>query len=313
MSSRRVAVIDVGSNTVKLLVAGRDDAGHLTSLHQRTLETRISAGLSGHPPQLSEAGMQAGVEAIATLLHAAGPFAPAETIIVATSAVRDAANGTDFQSRVSSATGHRLRILTGDEEATLIGRGVQSDPALSGLQAFQLFDLGGGSLECITFREGKAREALSLPLGCVRLTERFVPDPTEPLSASARTAITHCVHDALHARGCVPANPPVPQAVFAGGTMTTARAILGARAGLPLDRTSAVLTVADLAQLLDEVAALPLDRRLAIPGLSAGRADVFPAALVTVLAIATVGDYRSFQHTFHNLRWGLAADRLKAV
>ena len=95
--------------------------------------------------------------------------------------------------------------------------------------------------------------------------------------------------------------------------MTTARAMLGARAGLPLERTSAVLNVADLAQLLDEIAALPLDRRLAIPGLSAGRADVFPAALVTVLTVAAVGGYRSFQHTFHNLRWGLAADRLPAA
>lgn len=311
MSSRRVAVIDVGSNTVKLLVAERDAAGHPAALHQRTLETRISAGLSGHPPRLSDAGMLAGVGAIEALLHEATSFAPDETILVATSAVRDAANGADFQSRVNHATGHRLRILSGDEEATLIGRGVRSDPALSGLQAFQLFDLGGGSLECITFREGHAREALSLPLGCVRLTERFVPQPAAPLSSSARDAIADCVRDALRSRECVPAKPPVTQAVFAGGTMTTARAILAARAGLPLERFSPVLTVADLARLLDEVAALPLAERLTIPGLSAGRADVFPAALVTILTVAAVGGYPSFQHTFHNLRWGIAADRLQ--
>ncbi len=310
MNARRVAVIDVGSNTVKLLVAERDVRGLPTARHQRTLETRISAGLSGNPPRLSEAGMDAGVTAITALLREAQPLEPHETVIVATSAVRDAVNGGTFRNRVQAATGHALRILSGDEEATFIGRGVLSDPALEGLSEFQLFDLGGGSLECLTFRDGRAIQALSLPLGCVRLTERFVARPTEPLDAAIRARIEAFVRDALLASGAVPARPPVPAAVFAGGTMTTARAILGARAGVTLERSSPVLPVAALATLLDEVGALPLAQRVGIQGLSAGRADVFPAALVTVLTVAAVGGYPSFQHTFHNLRWGLAAERL---
>ena len=71
MKSRRIAVIDVGSNTVKLLVAERAPCGRPTALHQRTMETRISAGLSGNPPRLSEAGMDAGVAAITALLREA--------------------------------------------------------------------------------------------------------------------------------------------------------------------------------------------------------------------------------------------------
>lgn len=310
MNSRRIAVIDVGSNTVKLLVAERDAGRAPAALHQRTLETRISAGLSGTPPRLAEAGMDAGVAAVATLLGEAQGFRPDETVIVATSAVRDAANGGEFRGRVHAATGQHLRILSGDEEATLIGRGVRSDPALADLTEFQLFDLGGGSLEILTFRAGRATAALSLPLGCVRLTERFVARPAEPLDPATRARIEAFVRDALGASGAVPAVPPVSAAVFAGGTMTTARAILGARSGATLERSSPVLGVPDLAALLDDVAARPLVERLAIRGLSAGRADVFPAALVTVLAVAAVGGYRAFRHTFHNLRWGVAADRL---
>lgn len=312
MTPRRVAVIDVGSNTVKLLVAERDPGGRLAAVHQRTLETRISAGLSGNPPRLSEAGMDAGLGAITTLLGEALPLEPRETLIVATSAVRDAVNGAAFRDRVQAATGHPLRILSGDEEATFIGRGVLSDPALANLGDFQLFDLGGGSLECLTFRDGRATQGMSLPLGCVRLTERFVAEPNESLDASGQARIAAFVREALIGSGAVPAQPPVPAAVFAGGTMTTARAILGARAGTALEQSSPVLPVHALAALLEEVAALPLAQRLQIRGLSAGRADVFPAALVTVLTVAAVGGYDVFQHTFHNLRWGLAAERLAA-
>jgi exopolyphosphatase/guanosine-5'-triphosphate,3'-diphosphate pyrophosphatase len=312
MKSRRIAVIDVGSNTVKLLVAERAPCGRATALHQRTMETRISAGLSGNPPRLSEAGMDAGVAAITALLREARALEPSETLLVATSAVRDAVNGATFRDRVQAATAHPLRILSGDEEATLIGRGVLSDPALTTLSEFQLFDLGGGSLECLTFRDGRATHGLSLPLGCVRLTERFVAHPAEPLDRADRRRIEAFVRDALVASDAVPAKPPVAAAVFAGGTMTTARAILGARVGAPLERASPVLAVATLAALLDEVAALPLAQRREIPGLSAGRADVFPAALITVLTVAAVGGYHSFQHTFHNLRWGVAAERLAA-
>ncbi|MFN5561153.1 MAG: Ppx/GppA phosphatase family protein, partial [Opitutaceae bacterium] len=111
MTPRRVAVIDVGSNTVKLLVAERDPGGRLAAVHQHTLETRISAGLSGNPPRLSETGMDAGLGAITTLLHEARPLEPRETLIVATSAVRDAVNGAAFRDRVQAATGHPLRIL----------------------------------------------------------------------------------------------------------------------------------------------------------------------------------------------------------
>ncbi|MBM3872785.1 MAG: phosphatase [Verrucomicrobia bacterium] len=312
MKSRRVAVIDVGSNTVKLLVAERDADGRPAAVLQRTLETRISAGLSGNPPRLSAAGMQAGVDAIVSLLADARARGPDATVLVATSAVRDVVNGADFREQVLATTGHPLRILSGDEEATFIGRGVLSDPALAGLTEFQLFDLGGGSLECLTFRDGHATQALSLPLGCVRLTERFVRHPEAPLSHTDRSAIEAWVRQTLLASGCVPARPAVPQAVFAGGTMTTARAILGARAGLPMERSSPRLAVADLARLLDEVAGLALSERLRIPGLTAGRADVFPAALATVLTVAAVGGYPAFQHTFHNLRWGIAAADLDA-
>src|SRR5690606_36870987 len=125
-----------------------------------------------------------------------------------------------------SETGHTVRILTGDEEANLIGRGLTCDPALQSLRDFAVFDLGGGSLECLSFRDRQTQHAISLPLGCVRLTERFISDPSQPLSAAAVTAITDHTKTALIAS---PFPLPLPSPVIAvgtGGTITTTRAIL---------------------------------------------------------------------------------------
>ena len=307
-----VAVIDIGSNSIKVLVATRDAAGTVRPLKSKTIEARISAGISQAEPRLSDEGMARGLAAIRELLADAAPFTPARTVLVATSAVRDARNGPDFRAQVKAATGQEIRILTGEEEANLIGRGLTSDPALAALQDFYVFDLGGGSLECLLFRERKIAQAASLQLGCVRLTERFIKDPAAPLVAAESTALALHVRDELKRSGF---RFPIiaPAAVFTGGSMATVRMIKGARHGVELDDTPATVTTATLADLLDELAPLTLDQRKAVPGMPPGRADVFPAALITMLTVADYAHVDCFHHSLHNLRWGLAAEALDSL
>jgi exopolyphosphatase/guanosine-5'-triphosphate,3'-diphosphate pyrophosphatase len=305
-----VAVIDIGSNTIKLLVATRDESGRLTERTSKTIDSRISAGISQKPPRLSEAGMATGIAAIRELLAVATPLAPTQTILVATSAVRDAANGADFCARVRAATGHDIRILSGDEEANLIGAGLLCDPALASLNDFYVFDLGGGSLECLAFRARRIAQETSLPLGCVRLTEKFVADPAAPFSAEAHTAVVAHVKHAL-AESRFQFTLAGAAAIFAGGTVTTMRAIFAAHHGKALKETSPVVTVAELHALLNRVAPLSLDERKKVSGLPPTRADVFPTALATILAVAETAGLKEFQHSFYNLRWGLAAEALK--
>ena len=304
-----VAVIDIGSNSIKVLVATRDDAGPVQALLSRTIDARISAGISQAKPELSETGLAAGLAAIQELLAAAAPFAPAKVVLVATSAVREAGNGAEFRTRVKAATGHEVRLLTGGEEANLIGRGLTCDPALAALQDFYVFDLGGGSLECLLFHERRITQAVSLPLGCVRLTEKFIKDATAPLVQTESTTLALHVRDELKRSGF---RYPVvaPAAVFAGGSMSTVRAIKGARHGLSLEETPAIIGTDTLHHMLDEVAPLTLAQRQAIPGLPAARADVFPAALITIMAVADFAHIDRFHHSLHNLRWGLAAETL---
>jgi exopolyphosphatase/guanosine-5'-triphosphate,3'-diphosphate pyrophosphatase len=306
-----VAVLDIGSNSIKILVATRRADGRLESLAMHTLDARISAGISKAHPRLGEEGMARGLAAIEDLLARAAPFSPDQTILVATSAVRDAENGTEFRERVRASTGHAIRVLTGDEEAFLIGRGLTCDPALADLRDFYVFDLGGGSLECLAFRHRDVAVEASLPLGCVRLTERFVADPSLPLAPAERDAIAAHTRTVL-ASGAFPFSlPPGAAAVCAGGSMTTVRAMLGAAEGRRVNETDPRIAIAQIAALLDRVAALPLAERRLLPGLPAARADVFPAALVTLLTVAETGGFEAFQHSFYNLRWGLADAALK--
>lgn len=304
-----VAIIDIGSNSIKVLIARRDAAGNLQALKSKTIDARISAGISKSEPKLSEDGMIRGLAAIEELLADAAYFTPEKTVLVATSAVRDAVNGGEFRTRVHRATGHEIRILTGDEEANFIGRGLTCDPALATLQDFYVFDLGGGSLECLLFHDRKITQAISLRLGCVRLTERFFRDPTAPLQVAETTALAVHVRDELKRSGF---HFPLvaPAAVFTGGSMTTARLLRAALHGHKLEDTSAKITTDTLASLIDELAPLTLDQRKAIPGMPAARADVFPAALITMLTLADFAHLDLFHHSLYNLRWGMAASVL---
>ena len=306
------AVVDIGSNTIKLLVARRTPDGSLVSLAYRTIEARIGSGIGRPGASLGEEGMARAGDAIAALLHDAAAHHPTRTALVATSAVRDAANGAGFAARVLARTGHAVRILSGDEEAGLIGRGLTCDPALRSLQDFYLFDLGGGSLECLSFRARRPAQALSLRLGCVRLTDAFVTDPSLPIPASALAAIRTHVGETLARSGFSLSLPAGSPAIATGGTVSTVRAILGERDGRTLEQTSPVIPVGALRALLAETSALGLAGRRLIPGLPPGRADVFPCALQTLLTVAVGGRFSALHHSLFNLRWGVAEELLSA-
>jgi exopolyphosphatase/guanosine-5'-triphosphate,3'-diphosphate pyrophosphatase len=305
-----VAVIDLGSNSIKLLVAVRNERGEVAPLHSRTIDARIGAGMNRTEPVLSDAGMSAALDAVKALLAEARPQRCREVVLVATSAVRDARNGPDFASRLRSATGLNLRILSGTEEANLIGRGLTVDPALAKEQNFYVFDLGGGSLECLAFRKRQIIQAVSLQLGCVRLTERFVPDAHAPFPRQRQPEIERYITDRVHAAGF---NFPLLRsaaAIGTGGTVTTARSVLAARDGKTFAESAPEISVARLQELYEQLVPLTYTERCAIAGLPPTRADVFPVALLTLITLAGLGGFSSYRNSLYNLRYGLAAELL---
>ncbi len=305
IASPTVAAIDIGSNTIKALVATRNEHGRLESVEQRTLDSRISTGISGASMRLTEDAMAEGLEAVAELMAMITPHHPAKIGIVATSAVRESSNGATFAKRIEDVTGCPLQILDGENEARLIGRGLLCDPAMASWKDFRVFDLGGGSLEMLTFAQRELTQAVSLPLGCVRLTEKFVTDHKGPFAPAAAEAVRSHVHRELRKADLHFTGEPLPTA-FTGGTMTTSRAILAAAKDVGFSQTTPRVTVELLGAILKKLGGLALADRRAIPGLPARRADVMPTALATVLALAEFARVTEFQHSLYNLRWGLA-------
>lgn len=305
IASPTVAVIDIGSNTIKGLVAKRNEHGLLESIEQRTLDSRISDGISGSSMHLTDDAIAAGLEAVTELMSMISAHEPDKIRIVATSAVREASNGDLFAKRIEDATGHKLQVLSGEEEARLIGRGLLCDPAMAKWEDFNVFDLGGGSLEVLTFRKRELTQAVSLPLGCVRLTEKFVKDRSTPFTAEAGEAIrSHVRRQLLNADVEFLADKPL--AAFTGGTMTTSRAILAAAKDVGFSKTAPRVTVELLGAIFKKLGGLSLEDRQAIPGLPVKRADVMPTALATVIALAEFARLSEFQHSLYNLRWGMA-------
>ena len=102
-------------------------------------------------------------------------------------------------------------------------------------------------------------------------------------------------------------------AVGTGGTITTTRAMLAARAGRSLEQTPSRVELTGFRQVLGELSALPLTGRKQVAGLPPARADVFPTALATLVAVAEMGNFSAYQHSFYNLRYGLAAEVLGSI
>ena len=250
--------------------------------------------------------MTRGMGAIRELLDEASQYSPTKTVLVATSAVRDAKNGSAFRDKILKGTGKTIRVLTGDEEATLIGKGLLCDPALSQLSDFYVFDLGGGSLECLSFKKRKVKQALSLPLGCVRLTEMFFKDPAPAFTA--KDAVIAHVKQALASSGFKLDLGAEATAIGTGGSFTAVRAIRAADTDTTLERTRATIPTGEIQMLMDSIGKLTLEERQKYPGLPKARADVYPVALATLLALSEAGPFTKFEHSLYNLRWGLAAE-----
>src|ERR671931_1068769 len=167
----RVSTIDVGSNTVRLLVADvvGPETWEVVDAHQtvtRLAETLADGGALGYAP------MTRTLAVVSAYVGRAERLAATRVRVVATSAVREATNGSAFVAAVERATGRRVEVVTGEEEARLVLRGVASGlRELAG--PLVIFDIGGGSTEYILAKPAQLLAAVSLRLGVVPLAERF--------------------------------------------------------------------------------------------------------------------------------------------
>jgi exopolyphosphatase/guanosine-5'-triphosphate,3'-diphosphate pyrophosphatase len=282
----RRTVIDIGTNTVKLLVADVSER-QAVPIAAKDRTTRLGEGVDDSR-RLLPAAMARTVRAIQDFLAEARALGATDCVAVATSAARDAANCDEFLAQVRQTCGLEVELITGDREAELIFRGVSSDPEWSGRRIL-VVDVGGGSAEFIQGCDGKMELFRSLPLGALRLTEKFgegrFAELCEHLRATLRNALA-----GYQTSGC--------RLIATGGTMVTlARVECGA-----VDH--ATISRAKLQALVRKLEALPLADRKKVPGLPPERADIIVAGGAVLLVAMEVLKASELTVSIRNLRYG---------
>jgi exopolyphosphatase / guanosine-5'-triphosphate,3'-diphosphate pyrophosphatase len=276
----RLAAIDVGSNTILLLVAEHDPTAGLTIIDEAEDQARLGAGL-GTTGRLSEAAMDRAVRSMIRMRDQALRLGATQLDAVATAAVREAQNGAEFVER-ARGSGIPLRVISPETEAELAYRSAAFN--LPGGGPMLVADIGGGSLELIGANENRLMLVQSLPLGAVRLTELAL----EP------EALRHHIRKHLQAT-LDPETWQRPRLIGSGGTFVNLASMVLARrsgrVGASIQGTR--VTIGELESVLRFLEGMSSEERRSVPGLRPERADIIVAGL-------TVAD--------ELLRWVAATD-----
>lgn len=304
----KCAVIDVGSNTSKLLVAQIEDGTIQSIDFQKSYPCRLSSEKKvGDQLLLSKAKIVQLVGTIKSLHSESINFQPCTTIVVGTEALRLTQNIAELQDGILQATGLSLSVLTGKQEAEGIALGIKTDPQFDKLESFHAFDLGGGSLEVLEVKQNKVVLKESMPLGSVTLLQNFIKEPAEPLGEKEQSLIFSTTKEMLVTN--LPKLKPCKFMIASGGTIVHLGKILDEISGYnenSVEKTS--FYRACIQQLTESMCRLNMaERKIRYPQIPEDRLDIFPVGLLTILGVMEVLHINKIHHTFHNLRYGLAA------
>ena len=299
--ARRIAAIDIGSNSVRQIVADVTPDGGITVVDEMKAAPRLGADLDV-TGVLGTTAMERAAQAVGRMATLARQLGATRIEAVATSAVRDASNGQQFVARVRQEAGLELRIIDGAGEARLSW--------LSALAHFDVgrgrtvvMDIGGGSLELALAADGVLDDLVSLPFGALRLTERYLrggsgPKAVEKLRKHVRDALKN-VLPRRDWRGA--------QVIGSGGTFTNLAGIHLARRGMFVARNVHATAVPreEVEHILDMLVSMPADERGSVTGLNPERSDIIVAGIAVVAEVMARLEARDIHVSRYGIREGL--------
>jgi exopolyphosphatase / guanosine-5'-triphosphate,3'-diphosphate pyrophosphatase len=309
----RVAVVDIGTNSTRLLIADVSPAGEVSELVRRSTVTRLGERVDASG-SLSAAAVDRVLATLSDYRDEIDAHECVANLAVLTSAVRDAANGAQFAARIRREFSLDAQVLTGEEEAQLTFLGAMHDRAFSA-EPTVVVDIGGGSTEFIVGHDSAAGFHVSLPAGVVRMSERHISsDPPAPsqlqeLAADVRRVFLEGLPPEQRGGGDV----PITHGIAVAGTATSAASIAQeldpydpARVqGYPLELATVELLLARLADM-DEA------RRRTVVGLHPDRAPTIVAGMVLLAEAMRAFELDCVEVSEHDILFG-GALRLAGV
>lgn len=303
----RAAVVDIGTNSTRLLIADVTPDGGVTEIVRRSVVTRLGAGVDAGG-SLSEEGCERVLSALAEFREQIDANAPADgkgpypNLAVMTSAVRDARNGPEFAARVHDECGLDARILTGEEEARLTFLGAMSGRP-GAVEPTVVIDIGGGSTEFIVGVGKTAGFHVSLPAGVVRMSERHIhgdpprSDDLQELAADVRS---------IYQAGLpIEERAPVVRGIAVAGTATSAASIDQELDPYDPERVHGYpLLLATVELLLARLADMDEAQRRAVVGLDPSRAPTIVAGMVLLSEAMRAFDLDEVEVSEHDILHG---------
>jgi exopolyphosphatase/guanosine-5'-triphosphate,3'-diphosphate pyrophosphatase len=299
----RVAVVDIGTNSTRLLVADVSRAGEVTQRHRESIVTRLGEDVDA-TGRLGDGPMQRVFATLGRFRATIDEYGATATTAVLTSAVRDAKNGAEFTTAVRDGFGLDARTIDGGEEASLTFSGATSERPRDGREVV-VVDIGGGSTEFVTGRDGAVDFHVSTQAGVVRQTERHLradPPPAPGLRALAdevREIIEDAVPQALRTR--------VETAIAVAGTATSCAAMELELEPYDPERVHGhVLQLGTCEMLLARLALMTDDERRAVPGLHPDRAPTIVAGVAMLIEVLRAFGLEEVEVSEHDILRGAA-------
>lgn len=274
----KLAAIDLGTNSMRLLLCEIEN-GVFLNKRKEIITTRIGKNLS-QSGFMSKEAMELNIEALKCFKRFAEDYEAEQIIVIATSAVRDAANKDIFINKVKNEVGVSIKVLSGIEEAYIGMLGVTYD--LSADESILIADIGGGSTEIVLSRNKKIEYSVSIDAGAVRMTERFIKNnPIEDKDIeNLRIALEHLFSEAI--KKIKDLN--IDKIVAIGGTATTIAAIFhGMELYNPGVIHNTVLDLPFLVEMFKELKSMDIKERCYIKGLEKDRADIIPTGVFILM------------------------------
>jgi exopolyphosphatase/guanosine-5'-triphosphate,3'-diphosphate pyrophosphatase len=295
----RIATIDIGTNTVLLLIAEVDERGHVRTLAYEQRIPRLGKGVDASK-NLQPDSMQRALAVLKEYHSVIARHNVGRTIVAGTSAVRDATNKDEFANLIHSQTGFTLEVLSGEEEAYWTYRG-----AISGVPSIAkatVVDIGGGSTEITTGNSKTILDSVSLNVGSVRLTERFFKNdpPTDPELEAARRFVT----DELTTAGSFGFTDST--LVGVAGTATSLAILAQGLKEFSIDAvTNYTLGLETVHQLFRRLRAMPANDIRQLSSIMEGRADVIAAGTLILREIMVHFTFKEIIVSERGIRYGL--------
>jgi exopolyphosphatase / guanosine-5'-triphosphate,3'-diphosphate pyrophosphatase len=300
-SNRQVAVVDLGSNSWRLVVFTYAPGSWWKRTDELYETVRIGAGL-GASGQLGFEAMQRGLETLSVFerfCRAEGLRAP-DVHVVATSAIREAGNGARFLADAEAETGLKVEVLPAHDEAWF---GYVAAVNTTTMRDGVVLDIGGGSLQLTEVSDRQAGATASFPLGAVRVTEEFLPG-SGPAKKKELTAVRDHVQETLAGLGWL-SRSGRRMVGIGGAVRNLAAAAAGFDGAFDVGVQGFVLGREALAELVRVLAALPVQERGQVPGIKPGRGDIILASALVLEAVVELGGFDGIETTEAGLREGV--------